>query len=396
MKRIVLRPGRERSVLLGHPWIFSGAVADGEAGPGETVEVESSRGERLGYASFSPVSQIRARMLSVGADAPVPDDGLVAARVAAAVSARDWCEPGSKTRAVRLVNAESDFLPGVTVDFYAGWAVCQFTSAGAERWKDAVADALMDCVDGCLGVCERSDVDVRAREGLALGGFSVMRGAKPPELLEISEGPCRFLVDVREGHKTGFYLDQRAARAAVGRLSAGRTVLNCFSYTGGFGVSAALGGAAKVLNVDSSGAALALAKRNFVLNGVDEPAVEFVEDDVFVFLRRCRDASRRFGLIVLDPPKFADSKSAVMKATRGYKDINLLVLKLLEPGGILATFSCSGAMTRELFDRTLDSAAHDSKRRVVKIGETMQDFDHPVAFGFPEGLYLKGSILRVL
>ena len=395
MNKVILRQGRDRSVAAGHPWIFSGAVASGDAAPGETVEVLSSHGERLGYGSFSPASQIRVRMMAFGEDAAEPTDSAVHSRVAAAVAARSGFAAGDPARAVRLVNAENDFLPGVTVDFYAGWAVCQFTSAGAERWKTSVAEALTATVPGCRGVCERADAESRAREGLPVGGFSVMSGEEPPELVEIREGSSRYLVDVRKGHKTGFYLDQRAARALAGILAKGRTVLNCFSYTGGFGIAAALGGAAAVENVDSSGAALALARRNFGLNGLGGSAAEFVEADVFAHLRRCRDSGRKFGMIVLDPPKFADAKAGVMKASRAYKDINLLAMKLLEPGGILATFSCSGAMTRELFDRVLAGAAVDAKREVARIAETTQDFDHPVLLSFPEGLYLKGSILRV-
>ena len=413
MPRVVLKPKRDFSVRRRHPWIFSGAVdvrpsASGEAGkslvPGLTVAVASASGEVLGYGSYSPSSQILVRMLSFDPRA-VPDAAFVKDLVARAVGRRADLLAGASV-AVRLVNAESDGLPGVVADFYAGWVVCQFTSAGAEYWKRTVAAALMESVPGCRGVGERVDVDVRAKEGLptAVGGasqasaFAVLEGEEPPDLIEIAEGPVRFLVDVRKGHKTGFYLDQRDARAAVGALAKGRDVLNCFCYTGGFGLAAAVGGATHVTQVDVSRDALDLAKRNadLTLAPGARPPVDYVEEDVFRYLRKCRDERKAFDLIVLDPPKFASVKSQVMKAARGYKDINLLAMKLLKPGGILATFSCSGAMTPDLFDTVLAEAAQDAQRDFQVIARTRQGADHPVALNFPEGLYLKGVIIRSL
>ena len=399
---VTLRPKRDFSVRRRHPWIFSGAVAAAPEGlaVGETVEVRDAAGETLGYGSYSPASQIRVRMLSFDAK-EVPDAAFVEGLVAAAVARRAELLAGGETNAVRLVNAESDGLPGVVVDGYAGWTVCQFTSAGADCWKEAVAAALMKVVPSCRGVAERIDVDVRAKEGLPTtaegGALRVLAGAEPPELIEIAEGPNRFLVDVRKGHKTGFYLDQRDARRAVGALARGRNVLNCFSYTGGFGLAAAAGGAKSVLQVDISADAIALARRNQAIQPTaGETVFDYAEADVFKFLRKCRDEGRRFDLIVLDPPKFAESKAQVMKAARGYKDINLLAMKLLSPGGILATFSCSGAMTAELFDKVLAEAAADAGRPFQMIARTRQGADHPVLLSFPEGLYLKGVILRNL
>jgi len=399
MKRVVLRDGRERSVMRRHPWIFSGAlaeVADGIA-TGETVAVADSRGATLGYGSYSPSSQIRVRMLSFDSGV-VPDERFVAGRVAHAVVRRAaFLAPASTTNACRLVNAESDGLPGVVADWYDGHVVCQFTSAGAERWKGLIAKTLMSDLPvgiAVKSVSARADVDVRRKEGLTCGeALETLEGVEPPELIEIAEGPIRYFVDVRKGHKTGFYLDQRDARATAGALSAGRTVLNCFSYTGGFGLAAAAGGASHVTQVDVSGEALALARRNAELTGVAD-RVEEVEADVFQYLRKCRDAGRTFDLIVLDPPKFAETKAQVMKAARGYKDINLLAMKLLNPNGILATFSCSGAMTADLFDKILAEAAEDAGRDFQMIARTRQGADHPVALAFPEGAYLKGVILR--
>ena len=397
MEKIILKKGRERSVLKRHPWVFSGAVesASEGIGVGETVEVVAHDGAKLGYGSFSPLSQIRVRMLSFD-PAKTPDAAFIEARVAASVGRRADFFANAYTNAMRLVNAESDGLPGVVADYYAGWVICQFTSAGAEFWKTTVASALMKFAPFCQGVAERADADVRAKEGLAVGGFAVMEGAEPPELVEISEGPCKFLVDVHKGHKTGFYLDQRDARLAVGSLANGAEVLNCFPYTGGFGMFARQCGAMAVTQVDVSRDALELAKKNEALVHLCGTTMEYVEEDVFKYLRRCRDERRRFDMIVLDPPKFAESRSQVMKASRGYKDINLLAMKLLKPNGILATFSCSGAMDDTLFSKVLAEAAEDAGRDFQTIAKTRQGADHPVALSFPEGAYLKGAVLRAI
>ena len=397
MKTVTLRPKRDYSVRRHHPWIFSGAIAgEGVSGvaSGETVAVASSDGETLGCGSWSPGSQIRVRMLSFDGGVMV-DERFIESLVASAVGRRADFFAHAYTNAVRLVNAENDGLPGVVADYYAGWVVCQFTSAGAEFWKKSVAAALMKFAPFCQGVAERADVDVRAKEGLSTEpAFAVLAGAEPPELIEITEGPCKFLVDVRKGHKTGFYLDQRDARAAVGALANGADVLNCFSYTGGFGLFARACGALSVTQVDISAEALGLAKKNEQLQHFCGTKMEYVEADVFQYLRKCRDEGRKFDLIVLDPPKFAAVKSQLMKAARGYKDINLLAMKLLKPNGTLATFSCSGAMTAEFFDKVLGEAAADAGRDFQVIARTRQGQDHPALLNFPEGLYLKGVIMR--
>ncbi len=396
MKSVVLAKGRDRSVRRHHPWIFSGAVVSGEAACGETVAVCSTDGETLGYGSFSPKSQIRVRMLSFD-PAVVPDAAFIQKRVAESVARRaDFFSPHATTNACRLIHAESDGLPGVVSDYYNGHVVCQLTSAGAEFWRDSLVAGLMESVPGVRSVSARTDVDARRKEGLACAEtLDLLAGEESPELIEITEGPMKLFVDPRKGHKTGFYLDQREARAAVGSLAHGRDVLNCFSYTGGFGLAAAAGGATQVTQVDISADALALAKKNAALN-FNENSIHFTEADVFKYLRTCRDAGRMFDLIVLDPPKFADSKAHLMKAARGYKDINLLAMKLLRPGGLLASFSCSGAMTTELFDKVLADAAHDANRDFQIIARTRQGTDHPVSLAFPEGFYLKGVILRAV
>ncbi|MBO7721001.1 MAG: class I SAM-dependent rRNA methyltransferase [Kiritimatiellae bacterium] len=395
MKKVLLKPGRELSVRRRHPWIFSGAIAAADAAErGETVAVTAAGGETLGYGSFSPDSQIRVRMLSFD-PAVEPGEEFIGNLVACAVGRRAAFFADAATDAVRLVNAENDGLPGVVADYYAGWTVCQFTSAGAERWKGSVAAALMKFAPFCRGVSERADAEARAKENLPpAAAFTVLAGGEPPELVEISEGAVKYLVDVRRGHKTGFYLDQRDARALVGGLANGAAVLNCFSYTGGFGLAARACGAASVVQVDSSSSALDLAKKNEALDRLCGTRVEYVESDAFKYLRKCRDEGRRFDMIVLDPPKFAASKSQLMKASRGYKDINLLAMKLLGPDGVLATFSCSGAVSPEFFDRVLWEAALDAGRNFQIVARTRQGADHPVALNFPEGAYLKGVVLR--
>ena len=401
MYKVILNAKREYATLHHHPWIFSGAIrdVDGQPGIGETVEVRSAKGDCLGYGSYSPQSQIRVRMLSFDARVKV-DASHVAGLVASAVGRRSAFFVDGATNAFRLVNAENDGLPGVTADYYDGFVVVQLASAGAEFWKRTLVDALMKYVPGCRGVFNRSDVDARAREGLVFEPDHVigpLAGEEPPELIEVNEGTIRYLVNVRKGHKTGFYLDQRDARAAVGALAKGAEMLNCFSYTGGFGLAAVAAGAAAVTHLDVSADALALARRNTELLGPSETTCEFIEADVFKQLRLYRDQARKFDLIVLDPPKFADTKAGIMKASRGYKDINLLAMKLLKPNGVLATFSCSGAMTTDLFDKVCAEAAFDAHRDFQMLARTRQAaVDHPVALSFPEGLYLKGLILRAV
>ncbi len=388
MKRITLKRGRERSVLKGHPWVFSGAVESGEAAAGELVEVCDASGAKLGQGWFSPASQIRVRLVP---DAPVAD------LVANAIARRGDYFVNCYTNAVRLVNAESDLMPGVVADYYAGHVVCQFTSAGADVRKGEIADALMKFAPGCIGVSERRDADSRAKEGLPTSpAFASLAGEEPPEFVEIAEGELKFLVDVRKGHKTGFYLDQRDARRTVGPLANGADVLNCFCYTGGFGLFARACGAASVTQVDISADALDIARKNEALQHYCGTKMEYVEADVFQFLRKCRDEGRTFDMVVLDPPKFAATKGQLMKAARGYKDINLLAMKLLKPYGTLATFSCSGAMDAAFFDTILAEAAQDARRAFQVVARTRAPSDHPVALSFPEGSYLKGVVMRAL
>ena len=393
MNAIVIKRGREKSLLRKHPWIFAGAVAAVEGRPetGETVEVLLADGSRVARAAYSPASQIVARVWTFDPQEDVSAE-FFRGRLSRALELRGSLAPTGDPGAARLVNAESDGLPGVVVDRYGSWLVVQLLTAGAERWREALVAGLDRLA--ATGIYERSDVDVRAKEGLEKRS-GLLAGAEPPELVEILEGGCRFLVDVRNGHKTGFYLDQRGNRSVVSEYARGAEMLNCFSYTGGFGVAALAAGAARVTNIDSSAPSLDLSRRIAELNGIEAGRVEHVEGDVFAILRRYRDERRSFDLAVLDPPKFAESRSQLPRASRGYKDINLLALKLLRPGGVLFTFSCSGLMTSELFQKIVADAALDAGRDVRIVRRLSQAEDHPVALPFPEGAYLKGLVCKV-
>lgn len=390
-----LRPGRAKSAQQRHPWIFRGAIRQlpEEAADGDVVRVVDEAGAFLAYGYLNRASQITLRLLSWNEGEP-PDEAFLFRRLEQAVAWRrvrlGWPDAG----ACRLVYAESDGLPGLIVDRYAGWLVVQFLALGAERWKDALLAWLRRELKP-EGIYERSDVDVREKEGLAKRTGSLW-GPPPPAEVEIVEGGSRFMVDIARGQKTGFYLDQRLNRQRVATYCPGREVLNCFAYTGGFGVYAAGAGAAQVWQVDSSADALRAARGNMELNGLAAPEDHYLERDVFQLLREYRDRARQFDLIILDPPKFAFAQSQVERACRGYKDINRLAMGLLLPGGILATFSCSGAIGQDLFQKVLFGAALDAHRDVQIVETLTQAEDHPVLLSFPESAYLKGLICRVL
>jgi 23S rRNA (cytosine1962-C5)-methyltransferase len=370
--------------------VFSGAVAkvDGSPSPGATVLVKSSDGIALGLAAYSPASQIRARMWTFDPDERV-DGGFIAARIAGAAARRADLFAGD-TDSARLVFSEADGVPGLIADRYGDTIVCQLTTAGADARRNELADALA-ALPGVACVFERSDAEVREREDLPVR-IGPMRGTAPAVGLVAHEQRFRFAVDVQGGHKTGFYLDQRNARRAVATLSHGRSVLNVFSYTGAFSVIAAATGATAITSIDSSGPALATALRNAELNAVD--IGELMEADAFTALRGLRDRAKQYDLICLDPPKLANTEAHLDKATRAYKDLNLLAIKLLAPGGTLLTWSCSGAMTMELFQKVVAGAALDAKRTVRIVDRLHQPSDHPVPLAFPEAEYLKGLVLQ--
>lgn len=384
--QLIVVAGREKSLFRRHPWIFSGAVATvkGKPASGQTVEVLGQDGQWLARAAFSPKSQIMGRVWTFDATQTV-DAGFFLRRIAESAGRRREFE--ATGNALRLVHSESDGLPGLILDRYAGVLVFQLLTAGMEFWRTAIIDALRGLFPGDA-ILERSDVDVRAKEGLAQR-VEIVHGSMP-DLVEIEENGVRYLVDVQRGHKTGFYLDQRDSRLAVGRAAGGRTVLNAFSYTGGFGLAALAGGAAHVTQLDASAPALALAERNRELNGFEAGSMDTVCGDAFQILRHWHREKRVFDLIVLDPPKFVDSKASLSRATRGYKDVNLCALRLLAPGGRLFTFSCSGLMEDSLFQKIVADAALDAGRTGRIVRRLTQAGDHPVSLAFPEGAYLKG------
>ncbi len=387
-----LKPGRDKSLRRWHPWVFSGAIArvTGTPNAGDTVTVVGANGVPLGVGAYSPHSQIRVRLWTFDPHQGI-DAAFLAAQVARAVERRGAPDEGGPW-ARRLVHAENDGLPGLIVDRYGDQLVAQILAAGAERWREDLADALL-AATGCAGLHERSDADVRIKEGLPVRAGH-WRGREAPELVEIRESGVRLLVDVRQGHKTGFYLDQRPARAKVAALAAGRRVLNCFAYTGGFGLAALRGGAEHVTHLEASGAALALADRHGEMNGFEPARWECVEADAFTRLRQWQQEGRRFDLVVLDPPKFVESRQHLPRGCRGYKDINLQALKLLAPGGVLVTFSCSGLLEADLFQKIVADAALDAGRRLQMVERLGQADDHPVLLSFPEGAYLKGLVCR--
>jgi 23S rRNA (cytosine1962-C5)-methyltransferase len=392
---VVLKHNRVRPVLQRHPWIFSGAIEciEGAVADGDVVEVRDAGRNWLARGTLNRRSQIAVRLLTWRQDEPV-DRAFWRRLLERAIAARHVLTDDSNITAYRLVHAESDCLPGLIVDRYGEWLVVQFLTLGVERWKEELIGLLVGLVSGVRGVYERSDVEVRAKEGLGQR-TGPLWGEEPPELVEVLENGYRFLVDVRQGHKTGFYLDQRENRARLPVFCEGAKVLDAFAYTGGFGACAVAVGASQVTLVESSALALDLARRNFALNGFEHRSVEYVEGDVFSVLRGCRAQGRRFDVIVLDPPKFARSEREVKRAARAYKDVNLLAFQLLRSGGVLFTCSCSGAVSADLFQKIVFGAAVDAEREAQIIGYLAQGADHPVALTFPEGAYLKGLICRV-
>jgi 23S rRNA (cytosine1962-C5)-methyltransferase len=394
MPSIKLKKGRDKSFNRKHPWIFSGAidsVKDINVN-GETVHITSGDGKLLGYGSYSSQSQISVRVLSFNPEDKIDRD-FVLQRIESAIQFRKEIINDESTNAYRIINAESDSLPGLVVDKYADYLVCQFLSAGAEFWKKEIIEILSNHFKP-TGIFERSDVEVREKEGLKQS-TGILFGKAPGGLIEIVENGNKFLVDIVHGHKTGFYLDQRDNRKLLQNFSSGSEILNCFSYTAGFSVYALKAGAGKVINVDSSAEALSLAEKNFALNEIDSSKYENTQDDVFKYLRKLRDTNKQFDVIVLDPPKFAESVSQIEKAARGYKDINLLALKLLKNNGVLFTFSCSGHIVPDLFNKIIADAAADAGREVHLLKYLTQSPDHTMLTSFPEGLYLKGVVCKV-
>lgn len=424
MHTVTLKPSKDKSLLRRHPWVYANAIdrVDGKPAPGATVIVRAHDGRFLARAAYSPHSQIRLRVWSFDENEPI-DHAFFKRRVQRALAHRRAMISG--TDAVRLVFGEADGLPGLIVDYYVaargaahtgdaaaraaeggaaapvapgdgegrGQLVCQFMAAGVEHWKGAIVAALV-AATGCPNVYERSDVSIREKEGLEQT-TGVLAGDAPPDTLIANENGVLYHVDVRNGHKTGFYVDQRENRALVAQYARDRDVLNCFCYTGGFSLAALKGGAKRVVSIDSSGDALALAQRNVAANGFDAARAQWLDADAFKTLRRLVDEGERFDLIVLDPPKFAPTRDSVDRAARAYKDINLSGLKLLRPGGLLFTYSCSGAIDMDLFQKIVAGAAADAKVDARILKRLGAGVDHLLLTAFPEGEYLKGLLLQI-
>lgn len=391
---IILKKDREKSVERRHPWVFSGAIGEikGVPASGDAVQVRSSAGKVLGYGHYSAASQIAVRLWSFDKSICL-DVALLRERMARAHAYRQALIDHNTTNCYRLINSEADGLPGLIVDRYNDFLVCQFLSAGVEKWQSEIVEELGK-LGTVKGIYNRSDADVRAKEGLE-SAAGVLFGETPPDLVEVMENGSRFYIDVKQGHKTGFYLDQRDNRQILGEYASNREILNCFSYTGGFGVYGLKSGAGKVTNIDASAPALELLRKNMALNGFAESRYDAVCGDVFGLLRQYRDRGNQFDLIVLDPPKFVESKNALMSGARGYKDINLLALKLLKPQGLLFTFSCSGHVDAQLFQKIVADAAVDAQRDIKILRRLEQSRCHATLLSFPEGDYLKGLVVGV-
>ncbi|MBI5928095.1 MAG: class I SAM-dependent methyltransferase [Chloroflexi bacterium] len=396
--KAILNEGVLKSISRRHPWIFSGAIKTVKGNPedGDVLKLVAGNDQFLGRGYWNSKSQIQVRVLSWNEDELIDRD-FWRGRLARAIESRPFAHDLNK--ACRLVNAENDFLPGLVVDRYGEWLVLQALTLGIERRKALITELLVELFQP-KGIYERSDVDVRKREGLD-ERTGVLWGETPPDTLEIEENGLRLLVDIQRGHKTGFYLDQQVNRAMLGEWIAHQsnraelTVLNTFSYTGGFSVAARKAGAGRAISLDSSEDALAIARENYRLNGLAVDEADFVEGDVFAVLRQYREQGQKFDVIILDPPKFAQSAKQVERAARGYKDINLLAFQLLNPGGWLWTFSCSSAINPDLFQKIVFGALEDSKREAQILHHLGAAPDHPIALTFPEGEYLKGLVCRV-
>ena len=403
MAKVRIKRGREKPIRNGHPWLFSGAIEHAEnANDGELVSIVDHKDRFLARGYWNAKSQIQVRILTWH-DEPIDDDWW-RNKLKRAIGFRAPHDNASAS-ARRLVNAENDFIPGLIIDRYADWYVLQALTLYIDRCKPQIVAALAE-VTGAKNIYERSDVDARRREGLS-ESVGQLRGGPLPEFVEIEEG-ARFLVDIKRGHKTGFYLDQRENRRLMGDLvnqlleqhKRPIKLLNLFSYSGGFAVAAGQYNKLHSVNVDASRSALELAERNFALNNsgreTKDDTAEFILADGFDYLRHCEREGESFDLVVLDPPKFAPHKSQVQRAARGYKDLNLHAFKVVRQGGYLMTFSCSGAIIRDLFQKIVFGALADSGRQAQIVKQLSAAADHPVALTFPEGAYLKGLLVRVI
>lgn len=391
LMKVFLKKGRERPVLRGHPWIFSGAVERMEADSEQAgvADVLDSQGRWLARGLYNPKSQIRVRLFTWKEEEEI-NSLFFTRRLSQAAALRERFLPSS-TNAYRLANGEGDFLPGLVIDRYGDYLACQFITAGTDRFKGIVTDALLTLFSP-KGIYERSEGGAREEEGL-LPSVGVLSGEEPPDLIPIEEHQLRFLVDVRAGQKTGFFLDQRDHRLLLSTLCRDKTILNCFAYTGAFSLYASKGGALRAISLESSRPALELAKRIFKLNGLPVTEEDLLKADAFSFLKKCRT---EFDIVVLDPPSLAHKRADVSAAAGSYKFLNFHSLRILKPGGLLLTFCCSQHVSLDLFRKIVFGAAADCGRKVQVVKRLGHPPDHPVSFHHPEGEYLKGLLLAAL
>jgi 23S rRNA (cytosine1962-C5)-methyltransferase len=383
-----LRKGRERRVLEGHPWVFSGAVAHhAEVEPGSVVDVCDAGGDFVGRGYYNLASSIPVRVLTRDEETVI-DGRFLRDRIASALALREAWIDGRVTNAYRIVHGESDGLPGLIVDRYADFLVVQFHTLGMDRFREEVVTALVELLSP-TGIYERSDVGTRRAEGMVEFPTGLIGGEEPPELVEILENGCGFLVDLRRGQKTGFFLDQRENRLGLESFARGRDVLNCFSYSGGFSVYAARGNASRVTSVDVSETAIDLARQNLELNGFSSDDHPCLADNVFDYLKACRSDDVSYDVVIVDPPAFVKSQAALPQATRAYISLNRRAIQILRPGGILVTASCSTQIDYEAFFSIIKHAATAAYRTVQVIRSHTQAVDHPSPVSFPEGRYLK-------
>lgn len=400
MPALILKPGREKTILRQHPWIYSGAVSeiDGEPAIGETVQVKRSDRSFLAWGAYSPMSKIIARIWSWNEKESV-NRAFLKKRIQTAINQRETILAHRHTNAVRLIYAESDYMPGLILDRYDDGIVMQVLSAGIEYWKEDIVDIIFDLLS-INWIFERSDTKNRQLEGLKnqrklwINNSDKTTG-NIPENLVIHENGIRYYVDVESGQKTGFFIDQRENRKIVRNFVYQRNVLDCFCYTGGFTLNSLKGGAESVTSIDESNSSLDILKKNLRLNNFSEKRVSTKKDDVFLALRKYRDEGRKFDVIILDPPKFSPTAALAQRAAKGYKDINLLAMKLLNDGGTLITFSCSGGISYEFFLKIIADAAVDANKNAKILQRMHQGQDHPVILSYPEGNYLKGLVLQI-
>lgn len=392
--KVYLNVSREKSLLRKHPWVFSKAIKSIKGKPilGDSVDIYDSKGNWLACGAYSPESQIRIRVWSFTEGERI-DREFFLNKLRNAQQRREFFIEQGELTGYRLIAGESDGLPGITIDRYENTLVCQLLSAGADIYRHVIVDCLKALFPACY-IYERSDVAVRKKEGLPLTTGWLTEPRESTEHV-INEHGVKILVDVEQGHKTGFYLDQRSSRIASGVYAKNKTVLNCFSYTGTFSLHCVKAGAKHVTNVDVSQNALDIAKRNLQLNDLPEDKVSFVKEDVFKLLRQYKENGTKFDMIILDPPKFVDSKAQLTSACRGYKDINRIAMELLNPNGILMTFSCSGLLEANLFQKVVADAALDANKQAFIVERLQQAQDHPISANYPEGYYLKGLVCQV-